>query len=165
MELLKEIKDVEIPFDRATVKKRESARAVLFDDEEKIPLLYMANCNFYDIPGGGIEERESKLEGMMREVREEVGAEIEVCGELGEIIEYRSRHNLIQISYCYYGQIVSKGEPALTDEEKAQGTETLWLSLDEAIERVKNNKNENYKYQFIQKRCLVALEKARELFG
>lgn len=89
---------------------------------------------------------------------EEVGSTIEVGGEVGKIIEFRSRWDLLQTSYCYYGKIISKGEPDFTEKELSQGFKIVWLPLKKAILKVENDKPENYEGSFIQKRDLVFLQ-------
>jgi len=100
---------------------------------------------------------------LVREVKEEVGSEIEITKEVGEIIEYRSIYNLKQISYCYLGKITSKGSPNFTEKELSQGFKVVWLSLNDAISKVENDKPEHYEGFFIQKRDIVFLKKAKQI--
>jgi len=50
-------------------------------------------------PGETIEEN------LVREIREEVGADIMILDEIGITIEYRNSANLLQISYCYLAKV------------------------------------------------------------
>ncbi|MFW6047468.1 MAG: NUDIX domain-containing protein [Candidatus Woesearchaeota archaeon] len=163
MELLKEIKDKEFPEDESTLKIREASRAILFDENNLIPLLFVAKYNYHKLPGGGIDEGEDKAQALVRECLEEVGSKIEVNGEVGKIIEFRSKWDLKQISYCYYGKILSKGEPDFTKKELSQGFKIVWLSLKDAISKVENDKPENYEGSFIKKRDLELLKKAENI--
>lgn len=163
MKLLKEIKDKKFPEDESTLKIREASRVILFDENDLIPLLFVTKYNYHKLPGGGIGEGENRFRALARECLEEVGSEIEVIGEIGKIIEFRSKWNLKQISYCYYGKIISKGDPDFTQKELSQGFEIVWLSLKEAIFKVENDKPQNYEGSFIQKRDLVFLKKIDQI--
>lgn len=97
MKLLKEITDKEWPKDKSVLKARKAVRAVLFDENNLIPLLFVSKYNYHKLPGGEIDDGESKIKALIREVLEEVGSKIEVMGEVGKIIEFRSKWNLKQI--------------------------------------------------------------------
>ena len=163
MELLKEIKDQEIEEDN--LKIREASRAVLFDENNLIPMLFVSKYNYHKLPGGGIDEGEDQETALVREVLEEVGSEIKINSELGKIIEVRSKFNLKQTSYCYLGKITSKGKPNFTEKELSQSFKIVWLTLSEAISNVENDQPENYEGSFIQKRDLTFLKKAQEMLN
>ncbi len=163
MKLLEEIKDKDFSEDASTLKTREASRAILFDENNLIPLLFVAKYNYHKLPGGGIDEGEDRAQALVRECLEEVGSNIEVKGEVGKIIEFRSKWNLKQISYCYYGRIISKNKPNLTKKELSQGFKIIWLSLNDAISKIKNDKPRNYEGFFIQKRDLDFLKKAEQI--
>jgi len=163
MKLLKEIKDKDLPVDESALRIRRASRAILFDENDLIPLLFVSKYNYHKLPGGGIEEGEDKAKALIRECIEEVGSDIKVDGEVGKIIEFRSEWDFKQTSYCYYGKILSKNEPDFTEKEKAQGFKIIWLSLKDAILKVENDKPENYEGFFIQQRALVFLKRTEQI--
>lgn len=158
MKLLKHIG----PKIREGLVKRFASRAVLFDKDNLVPILFVSKFNYHKIPGGGIEEGEDKMQALIREIKEETGCDAEITGELGEITENRSRWNLLQTSYCYFGNVISKGEQSFTKKERHQGFKLLWMPLDEAIEKLKTDKPLNYEGKFIQDRDLTFLEEAKK---
>jgi len=163
MKLLKTIKDNEFPNDESLLKIREASRIIAFDDNGMIPLLFVSKLNYHKLPGGGVKPSEDLLQALSREVLEEAGSQIEVTGELGKTIEFRSEWNLKQTSYCYIGKIKSKGQTNFTKKESAQGFKLEWATLDEAIAKVKNDKPKDYEGSFVQKRDLVFLKHAKKL--
>lgn len=160
MRLLKTIKDKDFTKDHKT---REASRAVLFDSENLIPLLFVSKNNYHKLPGGGIEQGEGQIQALVREVKEEVGSTIKVGKEIGKVVEFRSEFNLKQTSYCYFGEILSKGNPDFEKDEIDEGFRLIWLSLDEAIKKTENDKPEDYQGHFIQKRDLTFLKEAKKL--
>src|SRR3989344_3275304 len=84
---------------------RRAARAVLFDADGKVGLSHVANKHYYKLPGGGIDGNEEVIEALKRECREEIGCEIEVMGEVGEIVEHRDKIDLVQTSYCFLAKV------------------------------------------------------------
>jgi len=158
MELLETIKDNEMPKDESKMKIREASRAVLFDEKGLIPLLFVSKDEYHKLPGGGIEEGEDKKEALRREVLEEAGSIIDITGEVGKIIEYRSKWNLKQTSYCYLGRIISKKEPNFTEKELSHGFQVVWLSLKDAISKLENDNPKSYEGTFIQKRDIIFLK-------
>ena len=109
------------------------------------------------------------MPALVREVKEEVGCEIKVSGEVGEIIEYRldkgskSKYKLKQVSYCYYGEITKKGKPSFTKKELANGFQIKWFILEDALTALKNDKPKTYTGNFIQQRDLKFLEETKEI--
>ncbi len=162
MKLIKKIKDREVK-DDSGFRIRKASRAILFDDKKLVPIIYVSEFNYHKLPGGGIEEGESREEALEREMYEEVGSEIKIMGEVGKSIEHRTELNLKQISYCYFGQITKKGETHYTDKEIEEGFSLIWLPLDKAIFRLQTDKPENYEGLFIQKRDLAFLLRTKDL--
>jgi 8-oxo-dGTP pyrophosphatase MutT (NUDIX family) len=140
-------------------RMREAARAIVLDGSYKIALLFVSKKNYYTLPGGGLEENESIIQALEREILEETGCRVEVMTEIGEIKEHRENYLLTQKSYCYSVKVVGeKGEPVFTDKEKDAGFQLKWCSLDDAIKIMVHNKLIDYRGHFIQLRDLTFLK-------
>lgn len=147
-------------------RQREAARAVVFDIDKNVALLHVKNRNYFKLPGGGIEKGESKEEALKRECLEEIGCNIKIDREIGEIVEYRQKHNMSQKSYCYTANLVGeKGQPDFTDKEIEGGFEIIWLDIDRAIEKVKDSKPLGYSGNFIIVRDLEFLVATKSIIN
>jgi len=137
---------------------RNAARAIVFDNEGLIALLYATKNHYYKLPGGGIEKEETNEEALKRECLEEIGCNIEIIGELGFTVEYRKKYNLNQISYCYVAKIVSeKGTPRLEKDEIEEGFQTIWLSIQDAIKKIKDSSTSDYEAPYMVARDTALL--------
>lgn len=143
---------------------RKSARAILFNKEGLIATQHLATYNFHKLPGGGVEVGESIEEALKREVKEEVGCDIETVRPVGVVIEYRNKYKLIHLSYCYTANVLgSVGGPQLEEAEVKEGQETLWLPPKEVLERMKSDKPVKFESYFILKREISFLEEFIQL--
>ena len=161
MELLKTINPENI--DETNIpdwRYRKAARAVVFDDENRIGLLHVKNHNYYKLPGGGVEEGEDIKNALDRECEEELGIEVEITKEIGSIIEYRAQFKLHQTSYCFLAKTSSKkNAPNFTDEEKSSGFEIIWVEPAEALKLLNLKQTSDYEGKFIEERDFCFLSK------
>ncbi len=109
-----------------------------------ILLLYTERYEDYSLPGGGLDLDEDKIQGMMRELGEETGAQnIKNIKPFGAYEEYRPWYKPdfdIQhmISYCYTCDINKElGAASMEAYETKNGMKALWVNIHEAI---KHNK-------------------------
>ena len=72
---------------------RYGARGIVIRDDGKIAIFNKSLKNEYKLPGGGVDPGEDLKEAFKREVREEVGCDIEIIDELGTIEEHKSLDN------------------------------------------------------------------------
>ena len=139
MKLLKEIcldpgvkctsPDNPIPHNR-----HKNARAILLNADGKIAVTYERKPDFHLLPGGMVEDGEDVVEAVKRECLEEVGAVIEIIGEIGKTIIKINGQCLHQTSYCYLAKVVGElQEPNLTEVEKEACCELQWHTLADAI--------------------------------
>jgi len=144
--------------------KRVAARAILRKGK-LIALLNVSKQNYYKLPGGGVDEGESIEGGLNREMLEEVGCSVQILGEVGEIVELRSQWNLSQTSYCFLAEVAKEGKQDFTAEELEDGFTLVWVSLDRAIDLLKESKPLTYDGKFIVRRDLEFLQEAKKSFN
>ena len=152
--------------DTSMFKKRGAARAVLLDSNNQVYLINVSLHGYHKLPGGGIDEGESVIQALERELLEEVGCKAEIVAELGTVIEYRNYEDngLEQTSYCYLAkQTGDQVASALEDGELAEGMfEVKAKDIDDAIALLTSDKPDNLEGKFIQKRDLAFLVAAKE---
>jgi len=127
-----------------TIFTRLATRSIALQGDD-ILLLYTQRYEDYSLPGGGLGADEDKIEGMIRELREETGAQnIKNIKPFGAYEEYRPWYKSdydIQhmISYCYTCDVNKKlGNSNLESYEIKNGMKAKWVNIHEAIKH--NNK-------------------------
>jgi len=117
---------------------RRTGKAVVFDQEGNVALVGNKVNSFQLLPGGGIHENESVEEGIIRECLEEIGCVVELEQNLGIVEDFRTRDKKHCINYCYTANLVGeKGNPVLTEDETKNGMHVIWLPLNKAIEKLR----------------------------
>ena len=120
------------------MKVIEVVAAIIFDKDKIFATQrgYGEFKDWWEFPGGKIEKRESPKEALVREIREELDAEIEV-GELLETVEW-DYPNFHLTMHCFICSLISESMHLNEHEAAAWLTrETLrsvkWLPADEEL--------------------------------
>jgi len=168
MELLNEIynKDIigEDTVTSISYNLRKAARAIVTSKNNQIALLYVSKHKYHKLPGGGLENSENIKEALKREVMEEVGVNVLIGDEIGAIIEYRDEFKQLQISYCFFSEVIGEiNTPSFTESELENGFQLKWVTLDEAITLLSSDEPDDYMGKFIKKRDLTFLNKAKRI--
>ena len=134
-----ELKDDQWPF-TYTDHDRQIVRAIVFDDLGRFYFVraerddQFGRATLIETSGGGVEKGENLLAAIHRELREELGAEVEVLCPIGTVSDYYNlihRHNL---NHYYLCRAISFGAKALTrDEDERFHLSTLKLRYGEAL--------------------------------
>ena len=137
-ELYLELEDREWPF-TYTDHDRQIVRAIVFDEAGWFYFVRahrdddFGTATLIETSGGGVEKGEDLLSAIQRELKEELGADVEVLGKIGVISDYYSlihRHNINHYFLC---RALSFGEKHLMpDEIEDFHLSTLRLTGDEA---------------------------------
>jgi 8-oxo-dGTP diphosphatase len=163
MKLIASLTDKDVGEKAVRVDKfvdRKAVRAVIFDKEGKVAIMKVEKEGAYKIPGGGVDEGESLIDALKREVEEESGASIKNIKELGRIVEERTVYPLRQESFCYTADVVSVGKTSFTKNEKNAGFSVLWMSTNDAIKAFESVVPNKYKAKFVSKREFIILKEA-----
>jgi 8-oxo-dGTP pyrophosphatase MutT (NUDIX family) len=119
--------------------ERHAARAIVVKDDD-ILLLYTKRYHDYSLPGGGIDEGEDEVTGLIRELKEETGAQgVRNVKPFARYDEYRPWYKadadiIHMISYCYECEIDEElGNTAFESHEVNNGMKPLWVNIHQAI--------------------------------
>ena len=118
---------------------RKAARGIVLRGED-ILLLYTERYHDYSLPGGGIDEGEDNIAGLIRELKEETGAQnvrdIKTFGLYEEFRPwYKDDFAFVHMeSYCYICCIDEQRlAPALEAHEIQNGMKPVWMNIHQAI--------------------------------
>jgi ADP-ribose pyrophosphatase len=132
-------------------------RAIRDDDFGKAALIETA--------GGGVEQGEDLITAIKRELKEELGVQVDVICKIGVVSDYYNlihRHNINNYFLC---QINTFGEKNLTiDEIENFHLSTLKLTYDEAVREYENRANTKLG-RLVANRELPILKRAKEIIN
>lgn len=134
-----ELQDTEWPF-TYTDHDRQVVRAIVVDADGYFYFNRLERDDMFchgtviETAGGGVEAGEDVRAALCRELREELGAEVEILAEIGIVSDYYNlihRHN---INHFYLCRALSFGETAMTEDEvHTFHLSTLKLTYEEAL--------------------------------
>ena len=169
-ELNLQLKDTEWPLEYID-HDRKIVRAIVFDDQENYYFVRakrdddFGKATLIETSGGGVEAGEDLETALKRELKEELGAEVEIMHKIGIVSDYYNlihRHNINNYYLC---KITSFGEKHLTrDEIEDFHLSTLRLSYRYAEEEYKKCA-ETKIGKLIAARELPVLRRAKVLLG
>lgn len=148
---------------------RTVVRAIVFDEEDKFYFVKavrdddFGKATLIETSGGGVEENEELLDAIKRELKEELGVEVDVICKIGVVSDYYNlihRHNINNYFLC---KIKSFGDKNLTKEEMDDfHLSTLRLSYEEACKEYEYRANTKLG-KLISNRELPILHRAKEI--
>ena len=135
------LRDEEWNFDGIT-HDRQIVRAIVFDEDGYFYFVRVdrdddfGKAIYMETAGGGVEHGEDLNKAITRELKEELGADVDVVCKIGVVSDYYNlihRHNINNYYLC---KIKSIGEKHLTEDEiNEYHLSTIKLSYNEAVER------------------------------
>jgi ADP-ribose pyrophosphatase YjhB (NUDIX family) len=110
---------------------RVANRGIVIKDN-LVLLCYEEDDDQYIIPGGGLEDNETNIEGCIREVKEETGVIVNVKKEYLVIDEFFL--NMEHINHYFICEVKEETNKLnLTDLEIKHNLKSMWIDINEAI--------------------------------
>lgn len=160
--------DEEWPFQGVT-HDRHIARAIVVDDDGYFYFVRADRDDDFgravviETAGGGMEEGENPESAILRELREELGADTEIICKIGVVSDYYNlikRHNVNNYFLC---RAKSFQKPELTEDEINKfHLSTLRMTYDEAMAEYERSLNSRLG-RIIGKREIPILKRAKEI--
>lgn len=130
--------------ENGTVGRRPSVRGIIFCGG-KVALVHSLKYDYYKFPGGGIDEGETQVQTLCREVKEETGLEVHegTIREYGQVI--RKEKGLyddlfIQENFYYLARVKGPAKKQKLDDYEAEEQFTLeWVTLEHAVDVNENH--------------------------
>lgn len=122
---------------------RPSVRGIIFDDNNNIAMIYSQKYHYYKFPGGGMEEGETHLETLAREIKEETGMTLipDSAKEFGEVLriqKYSTEEDddtvFYQENFYYTCEVEKEIDKQNLDESEKEAEFVLkFVPIEEAI--------------------------------
>ena len=153
---------------------RPSVRGIIFDKDGNLAMAYSEKYHYYKFPGGGIEDGETHIEALTREIKEETGLTLmpESVKEFGEVLRIQNKNEagediiFVQYNYYYTCEVEHEvGEQDLDDSEKEAGFALKFVPIDEAIAANSAFRGSSMKQQMVEreKRVLEIIKDSRKI--
>ena len=163
-----ELEDREFPFSY-TDHDRKIVRAIVFDEEKKFYFVRIhrddsfGKATLIDTSGGGVEKGEDLETAIQRELKEELGAEVEILQEIGIVSDYYNHVHRHNINHYFLCKVRSFGEKNLMPYEiRDFHMESLKLSYEEAIREYEKCSNTKLG-RLIAQREVPVLEEVKKM--
>ena len=140
MRLLYKLTDQEFPYTGIN-HVRDISRGVIYNDNNQIALIHLkgddifGHRDYYETPGGGKEKGETFKDALIREIKEEIGVDIDNIEEIGRVIDFYNLINRENNNHYYLAhakEITDKVK--LNEYEKDLFESIVWVDIDKVLE-------------------------------
>lgn len=110
------------------LRKEKSCGCIIIKDN-KVLLVYEKNREFWGFPKGHMEEGENEIETALREVKEEVGLDVQIDTEKRYTLNYIIRDEIDKTTVLYVA--TPKNEKIVIQESEIE--KIKWCDFEEAL--------------------------------
>ena len=143
--VLKVFRDVDFGLEDVEIKepkKRMIVRGIIVDQSGAVAVFNKRVENDYRLPGGVIKDGESPEETFLKEIKREIGCEIEIIEDIGIVEEHIGQDDIVQETYVYVGRVLEKGKIDYNNQEIDEFGKVMWVSPEEALKLISDYKKE-----------------------
>lgn len=157
--------------DEQIIKKRLKSRAILVNSSNEILVANYGGVLL--LPGGSIDGKETPEEAIHRELREEIGVDMQP-EQLKPFVKVRyfqpnypersgNKTNRLAVTYYYHGNIESiSDERNLTEKEKKDGFTVEFCSINQIQEMLNSKKSNNPRRLYFDRELQAVIDYYKE---
>jgi 8-oxo-dGTP pyrophosphatase MutT (NUDIX family) len=167
MKIIQKLIDDQYPFSYID-HVRKCSRGVVFNEKNEVALVKLhgfdsfGDRNYYELPGGGVQMKEKLSDAFCREMKEEIGYQVEIISPLGMVRDFYNLIHRENHNYYFVAKTQQWVGTKLDDYEKTMIEEIVWMPIDEAIERFKTMQDYGCG-RLVKQRELPVLQLAKQL--
>jgi 8-oxo-dGTP pyrophosphatase MutT (NUDIX family) len=142
MKIIQKLNDDQYPFSYID-HVRKCSRGVVINDKNEVALIKLhgfdsfGDRNYYELPGGGVQKNEKISDAFLREMKEEIGYQVEIISPLGQVRDFYNLIHRENHNYYFVAKTKQWVGTKLEDYEKTMIEQILWMPIDDAIEAFK----------------------------
>ena len=170
MKVINRLKDTEYPYIKTT-HERIVVRGIVLNEFNQLGLVHVIRDedefgpgNYFETPGGGKKENETHLEGVIREVEEEIGYKTSLIQEIGIVEDYYNPIFRKNINHYYLLKIEEKTRQEFESYGDTFIKGVVWVSIDEAISLYEKMNTDRIE-KLVRNRELPILKIVKEIIG
>lgn len=115
-------------------EERLTGKVIALDPKGRVVVVGNNENEIFQLPGGGIDDREEIRNGSIRECKEETGYDVEIIGEVGVVTDFRPRDGKKCVSYCFVAQTIGQeSDVTHTEDEKSIGMFVRTIPVDQLL--------------------------------
>ena len=111
------------------MRKEKSCGCIIIDDNKKVLLICQTNDEFWGFPKGHVELGETELETAKREVKEEVGLDVEIDEGKRYVLNYLVNDEIDKTTVLYIAKPISNK----VIKQDSEIEDVRWCSFEETL--------------------------------
>ena len=109
--------------------KKEKSCGCIIINNGKVLLVYQKNGNFWGFPKGHMENGETEIETALREVKEEVGLDVDIDAEKRYTLNYNIKNEIDKTTVLYIAK--TKNDQFVIQENEIENAK--WCDFEEVL--------------------------------